>query len=80
MYEKNIHIGATIKRELKSQGRSVTWFANAICCDRSNAYRILKKDSIDLELLIKISKLLNNDFFIDISKKLCINNNQEKKW
>ena len=59
-----IHIGEMIRRELKAQGRTMTWFANAIHSDRSNAY------SIDLALLNKICQLLHHDFFRDCSDAL----------
>ena len=59
-----------IRKELKAQGRTMTWFANAIHSDRSNAYKMLKRDSIDLALLNKICQLLNHDFFLDYSQSL----------
>ncbi|MBR3427862.1 MAG: hypothetical protein IKG95_07980 [Bacteroidales bacterium] len=65
-----IHIGEMIRRELKAQGRTMTWFANAIHSDRSNAYKMLKRDSIDLALLNKICQLLHHDFFRDCSDAL----------
>ena len=65
-----IHIGNMIRKELKAQGRTMTWFANAIHSDRSNAYKMLKRDSIDLALLNKICQLLHHDFFRDCSDAL----------
>ena len=38
-----IHIGNMIRCQLKEQGRSMTWFANAIHSDRSNAYKMLNR-------------------------------------
>ncbi len=64
---QKLHIGNMIRKELKAQGRTMTWFANAIHSDRSNAYKMLKRDSIDLALLYKISQLLHHDFFRDYS-------------
>jgi hypothetical protein len=60
-------IGIMIKEELARQERTVSWFARHLSCDRSNIYRIFQKDSIDTELLIRISNILNHDFFADIS-------------
>lgn len=66
----DMHIGKRIQDELKTQGRSVTWFAKQLPCDRSNVYKIFKHESIDLVLLMRISKILNHDFFKDCSDEL----------
>ena len=57
-----------IRAELKAQGRTVTWFAKAIHTTRTNVYKIMDKESIDLKLLIRISKLLHYDFLSECSK------------
>ena len=59
-----IHIGELIEKELHRQERSVTWFANKLYCDRSNVYSIFKRQSIDTDLLLRISLILNYNFFI----------------
>ena len=56
-----------IKAELERQERSVVWFAQHLSCDRTNIYRIFAKDSIDTELLMRICKILNHNFFADVS-------------
>ena len=66
----DIHIGTAIKMELLRQERSVTWFANKICCSRTNVYKIFERDNIDVRLLYSISRVLNHDFFADISEEL----------
>lgn len=58
-----IHIGQLIETELHRQERSVTWFANKLYCDRTNVYSIFKRKSIDTELLLRISCILNYNFF-----------------
>lgn len=58
-----IHIGQIIKQELHHQERSVTWFANKLYCDRTNVYKIFKRNSIDTELLLRISIILQYNFF-----------------
>lgn len=58
-----IHIGKIIECELKRQERTVSWFARKLYCDRSNVYDIFKRRSIDTELLIRISLILNYNFF-----------------
>ena len=67
---ESLHIGNMIRAELKAQGRTVTWFAKAIHTDRTNVYKILSKETIDLQLLIRISKLLHRDFLQDVSKAM----------
>ena len=58
-----IHIGQIIEKEFYRQGRSVSWFADKLCCDRTNVYNIFKRESIDTALLLKISQTLGHDFF-----------------
>lgn len=60
-----IHIGNCIQAELRRQERSVTWFARKLNCDRSNVYNIFLRNTIDTELLMRISIVLNHNFFID---------------
>ena len=58
-----VNIGEIIKEELRKQERSVAWFARKLYCDRSNVYDIFKRKSIDTDLLLRISIILNRDFF-----------------
>ena len=67
---KTIHLGNMIKKELKAQGRSVSWLARTIHMERSSIYKIFERDSIDLGLLVRISIVMNHDFFQDISTKI----------
>ena len=60
---ENIHFGQLIQEELKAQGRTVTWFAKAIHCDRTNVYKIFSNNHIDTEMLSRISRVLGHDFF-----------------
>ena len=60
-------IGILIKEELEKQERSITWFARKLSCDRSNIYRLFQKESIDTNLVVRISILLGKDFFSDLS-------------
>lgn len=62
-----MHIGQRIHQVLIQQERTPTWFARKICCSRQHVYVILKKDNIDLELLKRISKALDYNFFEDLS-------------
>ena len=65
---ENPHFGKMIQEEIKAQERTVTWFAQAIHCDRTNAYKIFNSSRIDTQLLMRISLVLNHDFFLDGSK------------
>lgn len=64
----SLHIGRLIRDELRGQERSVAWFARQICCTRQHAYKIFEKENLDIALLLKICKVLNRDFFEDISR------------
>ena len=65
-----MHIGKLIRQKLKEQGRSATWFSQQIYCSRSNIYRIFNNPNIDTDLLKRISKILEYDFFDAISKDI----------
>ncbi|GAA6254953.1 hypothetical protein F070042J6_08050 [Bacteroides sp. f07] len=71
-----VHIGQLIELELHRQERSVTWFANKLYCDRTNVYKIFKRGSIDSDLLLRISTILNHNFFFYYLQEL--ENNQKK--
>ncbi len=59
----HIHIGKHIELVLRQQGRSISWFAGQICCERTNVYSIFRRESIDTDLLLRISKCLDYNFF-----------------
>lgn len=63
-------LGELIKDEVERQERSVTWFAGKIGLDRSNVYRLFKKNSVDTSLLMRISMVLNRDFFAILSDEM----------
>ena len=70
MDNQTIHLGNMIKRELKAQGRSVSWLARTINMERSSIYKIFERNSLDVGLLIRISIVMDHDFFKDISQKI----------
>ena len=70
MENQTIHLGNMIKRELKAQGRSVSWLARTINMERSSIYKIFDRNSLDVGLLIRISIVMDHDFFLDVSKKM----------
>ncbi|MEI6349342.1 MAG: helix-turn-helix transcriptional regulator [Bacteroidota bacterium] len=56
-------IGKNIEAKLRERGISVTEFARRINTNRNNAYDIFHRESIDTQLLQKISSVLEYDFF-----------------
>ena len=65
-------IGKKIKEVFEQQPKShnIKWFAAQLHCNRSNIYDIFNRASIDTDRLTQISKVLNHDFFLDISNEL----------
>lgn len=64
-----MHIGQLIEQKFRESGHTVTWFASKLCCTRSNVYKIFNKENIDVYLLMRISRILNYDFFVEISQE-----------
>ena len=64
---KELSIGSRIREELRRQGRTVSWLARQLCMERTSLYYIFRQNSIDVELLLRISFLLNHNFLQDIS-------------
>ncbi len=58
-----MHIGNTIFEEVKRQGKTTVWLAKELSCNRTKVYRIYEKSSIDISLLMRISLILNFNFF-----------------
>lgn len=57
------HIGHIIKQVLQEQGRTITWLGKQLGCSRQNIYKILNRPWIYTDMLLKISDLLDYDFF-----------------
>lgn len=57
------NIGRLIEAELHRQGRTVTWLSRQLHCNRRNIYDIFERQSLDSELLFRISRVLGRDFF-----------------
>ena len=77
-----IHIGNLIKQKLRQQERSNAWLARKLFMDSSNVSKMLKRQYIDTELLLRISIILEEDFFVYYSyvysQNRNIDINQEK--
>ena len=63
-----LHIGKRIQEVVKERGITVVAFARAISCSRENVYRIFKNDNIDVHQLKRIGRILDHNFFKDISE------------
>lgn len=68
--ENKIDAGAMIRNHMNNHGIKISWLAKQICTDRSNCYKILKRESMDLSLLILISQKLEHNFLEDIAEAL----------
>ena len=58
-----VHIGKLIRAEMERQERTPVWLARKINCQRPNIYHIYRSESINTDLLVKISLALGVDFF-----------------
>lgn len=58
-----LHIGSKIREEMLRQERTPAWLARKINCERTNIYYIFSQQSINTDLLLRISRTLNYDFF-----------------
>lgn len=67
---KQINIGEEIQKEMENQNIGATVMAKKIDTNRRRIYRILEKNSIDTDLLFKVSKVLKHDFFKLYSDRL----------
>lgn len=63
---KDLQIGKRIQTELKEQGRSVSWLAKMLGMERSSLYYTFRQNSIDMELLLRISCLIGHNFLKDV--------------
>lgn len=69
----NLHIGQLIKTVFERSGMTVSDFARQLNCERTNVYTIFKRRTIDVELLVNISKILEYNFFEDVLKETNLN-------
>ncbi len=59
----DLHIGHLIQAQLKADKRSVGWLSREIGCTRNHVYKIFSKSSLDSDLIFRISKAMNFNFF-----------------
>lgn len=65
-----LEIGLLIRQKLKERKRTIVWLAENLSCSRTNVYKIFDKRSIDTDYLLRISDLLDYDFFALYSEEL----------
>ena len=58
-----MHIGTIIRERMEQQGHTVSWLARQFGCSRVNMYKIFDKNSIDTQSLLRLSVILDYDFF-----------------
>ena len=63
VYMKQVHIGKEIREVFDKKGYTVAEFARRINKSRENIYSIFNRKTIDTGLLLKISEVLEHDFF-----------------
>lgn len=61
-------IGSMINDEVRRQQIPINQFAKMINCERNNVYNIFKRNTIDIQLLQRISIVLKHNFFEDLAK------------
>jgi plasmid maintenance system antidote protein VapI len=61
--EEEINMGKLIHDKLNENDRSVAWLAKKVYRSPSALCKLLKHDTINHELLLRISKVLDYNFF-----------------
>lgn len=64
------HIGSEIRFELKRQGLKTSDLAVMINCSNSNIYNIMARPSVDINLLVRISKALKKNFLLEYANAM----------
>lgn len=66
----SIHVGSLVRTELLRQQKSVSWLAEQLGIQRPNCYRILNAQSLQSELLCRLCRVMQHDFFLEISQQI----------
>ena len=64
-----VHVGEMVAEVMYEQHVSKHEFADRIGTDRSNVYRIVRKQSLETDQLYRYSKELNHNFFRDLAEE-----------
>jgi plasmid maintenance system antidote protein VapI len=60
-------IGEIISDRMKSEGRSKKWLADQLGYSPSRLYGILKEKHLNTDLILRISVVMNHDYFSYLS-------------
>lgn len=63
---KHIHIGSIIRQKLMESPLSIAEFASRINRTRTTVYDIFERKSIDVDLLLRISEVLQYNFLEEV--------------
>lgn len=63
-------IGELIKKEVLKQQLTMEQFAQKICCQRANVYKIFSRNTMDIAQLKLISEALGHNYFEDLAKNV----------
>jgi len=74
----DIFIGKIIEQKVKESNLSVSQFASLISRSRTTIYDIFHRKSIDVDLLLTISEVLDYDFLTEIYLPKCQNTAPKK--
>lgn len=66
--QRKTTIGELIENEVRRQQLTMDQFAQMICCQRANVYKIFKRNTIDISQLKQISEALGHNYFEDLAK------------
>lgn len=64
-----MNVGKHVEEILRGQKRSAAWLAAQIPCERTNVYNIFRRKSMDVRLLMRLSVILEHDFFLELSQE-----------
>lgn len=70
-HNSEIFIGKIIEQKVKESHLSVSQFASLISRSRTTIYDIFNRKSIDIDLLLTISEVLDYDFLTEIYLPKC---------
>lgn len=59
---------------MEERQKTVVWLAEQLSCSRTNVYKIFEKYSVDTDQLVRISTILDFDFFSLYSENVRISN------
>ena len=61
--KEQLHIGEQIKAQLHRNGQTNDWLAQQLSCNIRTVTKIFHKRTIDTQQLMRISEILDFDFF-----------------